>query len=49
MRRMMRRLYIRLRIQIRLIRLHFLVMPEPEDAKSSEQMLAEIKKALKET
>lgn len=39
-------IYLRLWTQIRLIRLHFVVMEVPEDAKTPEQMLEEIKKRL---
>ena len=49
MRKIVRKLYIGLRIQLRILRLHFMHVPEPEDAKTVEQMAKEIREALKHT
>lgn len=46
MRRKWKKLYIGFRVQIRLLRLRFLYMRIPEDAKSDQEMLAEIKRRL---
>lgn len=47
--RKLREIYTGLRIQIRVIRLHFMHVPEPADAKTAEQMAKEIKEASKLT
>lgn len=39
-----RRRYIGFRIKLRILRLHFMYLREPEDAMSPEEMLAEIKR-----
>lgn len=39
-------IYIGLRIQLRLLRLRFLIIRKPDDAKSPEEMLEAIKKEL---
>lgn len=44
-----RKIAIWLRIQLRLIRLFFLRVEEPEDARTQEEMLEEIKRRLKRT
>lgn len=46
MRRIIKKLYFNFRIRLRLLRLHFMRLDEPEDAKDPEEMLREIKKAL---
>lgn len=43
---MLWRLYIRLRVRIRLIHLHFVRFEKPDDAKTPEEMLEEIKRKL---
>lgn len=49
MRKLWKKLYVELRVQLRILRLYFVRVPEPEDAKSPEQMLKEIKEASKLT
>lgn len=49
MRRKWKKIYIGFRIRLRLLRLKFLYVPKPEDAKSPEEMLREIKKRSKLT
>lgn len=49
MRKLLKKIYVEFRVQLRIIRLYFVRVPEPEDAKSPEQMLEEIKKASKLT
>lgn len=44
-----RKIYIAFRVQLRVLKLHFVKVPEPEDAKTAEQMAKEIKEALKLT
>ena len=44
MKRFFRKCYIELRIQLRILRLYFVRMQIPDDAKTPEQMLEEIKK-----
>jgi len=44
-----RKIYIGFRVQLRILKLHFVKVPEPEDAKTAEQMAKEIKEALKLT
>lgn len=48
MRKKIRKIYLRLRIELHILRLHFVRMPEPEDAKTPEQMLEEIKRRVSE-
>lgn len=45
--KLFRNLYIGLRVQLRIIRLSLMHVPEPEDAKSAEQMAKEIREAAK--
>lgn len=45
----LRKLRIRFRFQLRILMLHFVRVPEPEDAKTPEEMLAEIKRRSKLT
>ena len=49
MKRFFRKCYIELRIQLRILRLYFVRMQIPDDAKTPEQMLEEIKKRSKLT
>ena len=49
MKKWIRKKYIGFRVWLRVLRLHFVRIQEPEDAKSPEQMLKEIKEALKLT
>lgn len=49
MKRKLKRIYVKLRIQLRILRLNFMFLPEPEDAMSPEEMLAEIKRRSKLT
>lgn len=49
MKRKWEKLYIGFRVQIRLLRLRFLYLPKPDDAKSDQEMLEEIKKRLELT
>lgn len=44
MKRFLRNCYIEFRIQLRILRLYCMRMKVPDDAKTPEQMLAEIKK-----
>lgn len=45
----LRKWYIGLRIQLRILRLHFVYIRKPEDAKTPEEMLEAIKKGSKLT
>lgn len=44
-----KRLYVRFRYDFRILRLRLMYLPEPEDAMSPEEMLAEIKRKSKLT
>lgn len=44
MKKIIKRMYLGFRVQLRIIRLRLLLLKEPEDAKSPEEMLNEIKK-----
>lgn len=48
MRKKLRKMYLRFRLELHFLRLHFVRIPEPEDAKTTEQMLDEIKKRMSE-
>ena len=43
MEKMIKWIYARIWVMLRLLRLHFVRMPVPEDAKTQEQMLKEIR------
>lgn len=49
MKRKLRRMYLGFRIKCRILRLHLMYLPEPEDAMTPEEMLAEIKRRSKLT
>lgn len=49
MKRRLRRMYLGFRVKLRILRLCFMYLPEPEDAMSAEAMLAEIKRRSKLT
>ena len=44
MKKIMRQMYARIWLTLRLLRLHFVRMPESKDGKSQEQLLEEIRK-----
>lgn len=48
MRKKLKKMYLRFRLELHMLRLHFVRMPEPEDAKTPEQMLEEIEKRISE-
>ena len=44
MRKIIKRLYLGFRVQLRMIRLRLMLLKEPEDAKDPKEMLEEIKR-----